>query len=261
MSQIPGKYIDKIKCMSYQDLLEDIPNSSIDVLLTDPPYDIKIANWDSGFNLEDWLDTVLPKIAIDGIVMIFNTKANIDRIIKPKIENFYDKDHDFTVVDTIAWGKTNPRKNIDTVRQFEFLLIAYNNYNTSKSDRYYSGDFDPLFSNEEWETAKELKIFAPDKEDKATVKEDKDKDATKKDDEHPDPKPIRLLVNLIRKYTRIDDIIIDNFSGSASIAVASYYMSRQFVACDIERKYVDRGNKRLSKIKKTLPRTLFIEDI
>lgn len=259
MSKIPEKYIDKIKCMSYQDLLDDIADSSIDVLLTDPPYDIEIADWDSGFSLESWLDDILPKIAVNGMVMIFNTKANIDRIIKPKVEDFYDEDHDFTVVDTIAWGKTNPRQNVDTVRQFEFLLIAYNNYNTAKSDRYYSGDFDPLFSNEEWETAIELKMFAPDKEDKSAIK-DKDKDSSK-DDEHPDPKPVRLLSNLIRKYTRLDDVIVDNFSGSASISIASYYMSRHFVACDIDKSYVIRGNKRLSKIKKTLPRTIFLGDM
>lgn len=237
--------------MSYQDLLDDIPNNSIDVLLTDPPYNIGIDDdWDSGFSLDTWLDDVLPKIKKDGMVMIFNTKANIDRIIKPKVEDFYDEDHNFTVVDVIAWGKTNPRQNVDTVRQFEFLLIAYNNYNTAKSDRHYAGDFDPTFSNEEWETAIELKMFAPDKEDNDKV--------SSKDDEHPDPKPVRLLTNLIRKYTRLDDVIVDNFSGSASISIASYYMSRHFIACDIDESYVLRGNKRLSKIKKTLPRTIFL---
>lgn len=259
MSKIPLKYIDKIKRMGYQELLEDIPDSSIDVLLTDPPYNIKIADWDNNFDLNAWLDDILPKIKSDGMVMIFNTKANIDRIIKPKIEGFYDEDHDYTVVDTIAWGKTNPRSNIDTVRQFEFLLIAYNNYKTSKSDRHYVGDFDPMFSNEEWQTAMELKIFAPDKEDNSAI-EDKDKESSK-NEEHPDPKPIRLISSLIRKYTRLNDIIVDNFSGSASIAVASYYLSRHFVACDIKEPYVTRGNERLKKIKKTLPRTIFLGDI
>ncbi|WP_125566114.1 DNA-methyltransferase [Companilactobacillus insicii] len=252
MSSIPSDLIDNIQHMKYEQLLTKLEDCSIDVLLTDPPYNINIlgVDWDKGFDLESWLNSVLPKIKQDGLVMIFNTESNVRRVIKPFVENFHDKDHNFTVVDIIDWGKTNPRENIDTVRQFEFLLIAYNNYNTSKSDRYYLGDFDPSFNNEEWQTASELKMFALDKvpvEDKQGKK-----------NKHPDPKPVRLINELIRKYTRLDDIILDTFSGSASIEVSSYYMSRHFIACEMEEKYIKVALKRLERVKKTVPRSLFL---
>lgn len=138
--EIKKELLNKIHHCSYQRLLKKIPDNSIDVLLTDPPYNIAIdggEKWDVGFDFDEWLSLLLPKVKADGMLLIFNTKENIDRKLKPLVEKYEDETHDFTVIDTFQWGKTNPRTHLELNKKFEYLLVAYNNYNTEISDRVY----------------------------------------------------------------------------------------------------------------------------
>lgn len=244
MFRIPDRYMDKIVNDDYKNVIAELDDCSIDVLLTDPPYNIRIngKRWDEGFDLKEWINLVLPKVASDGMVMIFNTKDNIDRIIKESVESFHDSNHDFTVVDTIEWGKTNPRLNIDLVRQYEFVLIAYNNYNTSLNSREFEGDFNPVFDNDVWETATELKMF-------------------KANSDHPTAKPVRLLNNLIYKYTQPGDVLLDTTSGTGSIELSAYFTHRHFVACELDEDYAKDSVTRLNSFKSRVPRSIFVKNL
>ncbi|MBO0446570.1 site-specific DNA-methyltransferase [Enterococcus ureilyticus] len=243
--EIEKSLLNEIHHCSYQELLQNVPDNSIDVLLTDPPYNIAIdgEKWDVGFDFTEWLGQTLPKIKEDGMLLIFNTKENIDRKIKPYIKRYKDEAHDFTVIDTFEWGKTNPRGDLELYRKYEFLLIAYNNYNTEKSDRIYPEDFSEYYTNEIWETAKEISLF--------NVKEI----------DHPTAKPVRLIENIIIKLTEIDDVILDTTSGSGSIPIACWDTRRDFVACEIDEEYATKSQQRLERIKEKVPRTVFLFDL
>jgi site-specific DNA-methyltransferase (adenine-specific) len=243
--EIEKSLLNEIQHCSYQQLLKNIPDNSIDVLLTDPPYNIKIEGekWDVGFDFEEWLSLTLPKIKEDGMLLIFNTKENIDVRIAPFIKEFEDDTHDFTILDTFEWGKTNPRDNLEIYRKFEFLLVAYNNYNTDKTDRVYPADYKESYENELWETANEIGLFKI------------------KGLKHPTSKPIRLIENLIVKLTDIDDHILDTTSGSGSIPIACWDTRRNFIASEIDGNYAITSQKRLEKIKEKVPRTIFLFDL
>lgn len=242
LAAIPAELQNKIFNLSYQELLAKIPDRSVDVLLTDPPYNVDIAgeSWDSGFDLRAWLNSVLPKITDDGIVMVFNTLANVQRVLLPTVERFTDKYHDFSILDVVEWGKTNPRMNIDISRQYEFLLVAYNNYEQSK--RSFPEDFEPFYTNELWETSKNLDFYTP-----VNIN-------------HPTSKPVRLLEDLIRKFTRIDDIILDTTSGTGAIPVAAWSTHRRFLASELDADYALPSQERLKQLEQTVPRSVFLTD-
>ena len=153
------------------------------------------------------------------MLLIFNTKENIDRVIKPYVEKYEDEIHNFTVLDTFKWGKKNPRVYSELYRKFKFLLVAYNNYGTDSSDRIYPEDYKEGFKNEIWETSSEIGLF------------------TVKDLNHPTSKPIRLIENIIVKLTKMDDLILDTISGSGSIPIACWDTRRNFIACEIDGEY------------------------
>lgn len=250
MSKIPEELLDTIQNCSYQELMTKLPDSSIDVLFTDPPYNLMIdgEEWDKDFDLEEWLKLVLPKIKKDGMFIIFNTKDNIDRIIAPFIESYSDDDHIFSVLSTIDWGKINPRQNVDPYRQHEFALFGINSaFAMGEQERDVNRIFQASFSrgNIVWDTSTELDIFRLHDEEKK---------------KHPTAKPIRLLSDLIMKRTRIDDVILDTSSGTGSIPIASYYMCHHFVACEINKKYADDSNERLNQIKDNVPRSVFVSN-
>ena len=65
---------------------------------------------------------------------------------------------------------------------------------------------------------------------------------------YPTEKPTRLSEILINQSTNIGDVIIDPFSGSGSVAEAAVKNKRQFLGCDIQQHAVDLCKKRINDL-------------
>jgi site-specific DNA-methyltransferase (adenine-specific) len=63
---------------------------------------------------------------------------------------------------------------------------------------------------------------------------------------HPTQKPIALIARCLRASTNEDDLVFDPFSGSATTGVASLMLKRQFIGCEMDKKFVAIANHRLS---------------
>ena len=63
---------------------------------------------------------------------------------------------------------------------------------------------------------------------------------------HPTKKPIDILSSLIRSASKENDIVLDMFSGSASTAVACIETGRKFIGFELMEKYYKVGNKRIA---------------
>lgn len=77
----------KIKQGNCLDVMKEIPDQSIDLILTDPPYNISRKNnfatmgrtgidfgeWDKGFDQISWLEIATKKIKVGGSLIIFNS--------------------------------------------------------------------------------------------------------------------------------------------------------------------------------------------
>lgn len=58
---------------------------------------------------------------------------------------------------------------------------------------------------------------------------------------HPTQKPVELLEWLIKTYTNKGDLVFDPFAGSFSCGVACQNTERNFIGCELEKKYFDIG--------------------
>lgn len=74
----------------------------------------------------------------------------------------------------------------------------------------------------------------------------------KEDRIHPTQKPILLYKQLLAKYAKNGDKIIDTHFGSGSIAIACYDMGFDLTAYEIDKEYFDAACKRLDNHKKQL---------
>ena len=70
---------------------------------------------------------------------------------------------------------------------------------------------------------------------------------------HPSQKPIQLIEDLIKTYTKEGDTILDPFAGSGTTGVACKNLNRNYILIEKEPKYYDIILKRLSE---TQPRLL-----
>lgn len=69
---------------------------------------------------------------------------------------------------------------------------------------------------------------------------------------HPTEKPVNLMKYLIEKSTKEGDLVLDTFAGSFTTAKACIETNRNYICCDIEKKYCENAEKLIKNYTKTL---------
>ena len=64
---------------------------------------------------------------------------------------------------------------------------------------------------------------------------------------HPTPKPKTFIKDILSMFSKENDIVLDPFIGSGSVAVACKQLGRNFIGFEIEPKYCKIAEERLNK--------------
>ena len=193
------------------ELLKDIPDGSVDMVLTDPPYGKKADKGTNGFGvaknrryISEWDKTTPPKEVFDKIcniskkVMIFGGNYFANMLPTSNCWIFWDKKGDIAFHNPFADGEliyTNFKKPVRKIvfRQQGFIT-------DSKDKRY-----------------------------------------------HPTQKPTELLEFLIREYTNPGDTVLDPFMGSGSTGVACVNTGRKFIGMELDPGYFEIAKQRIEE--------------
>lgn len=212
---------------------KSIPNNSVDLILTDPPYNISkystgninlpnrksinndIANWDNiELNPEDYLEDFKRIIKPTGNIFIFTTYNCIG-----KWHAVFD-DH-FDTSQIMIWHKTNPVPNIykkGFLNSCEMIICFWNKghlWNFIDQKTMHNFIESPICMGKE------------------------------RISNHPTQKPIKVLKHIISIASNPNDVVFDPFMGVASTAIASLEMGRKFYGCEINKDYYQTGIKRI----------------
>lgn len=212
--------------------LSEIPDNSIDLILTDPPYNISRKNnfeslnragidfgdWDKNADLLTWIDEV-PRIVKKGAsIIIFNDWRNLGDIAERMEKN------GFVVKDIVRWEKTNPMpRNRDRryIVDYEFAIWA-----VEKHDKW-------TFHRQS------------DKYDRSEIRVPITSKAEKMLGSHPTQKPIKLMEELLLQHSNENDIVLDPFMGSGSTGVACQNLNREFIGIELEETYFKIAENRI----------------
>jgi DNA modification methylase len=63
------------------ELMKDIPNGSIDMVLTDPPYGVTKIKWDSVIDLDKMWNELYRITKPNGAIVLFGTQPFVSRLI------------------------------------------------------------------------------------------------------------------------------------------------------------------------------------
>ena len=218
-----------------REIIKSIPDQSIDLILTDPPYNI--SKYSTGNinlpnrtplnnDIADW-----DKIEIDP----FEYVKEFKRILKPngnifvfttyncigKWHEAFDKEFDTTQF--MVWHKTNPAPNIfkkGFLNSCELIICFWNKGHTWN------------FTNQ-----KEMHNFI---ETPICMKPER-----LKNPKHPAQKPIKILQHIIEIASNEHDVVFDPFMGVASTAIAALKTNRKFYGCEINHEYYLEGVDRV----------------
>jgi len=101
----PDDFINKIITGDCLGVMKDIPDDSVDLVLTDPPYNIKKAEWDNIPNYVEWFGNCLLEmqrvLKDNGSLYFFHN----DFLQMVEIQNWINKNSKFVFKQLIVWNK------------------------------------------------------------------------------------------------------------------------------------------------------------
>ena len=225
--------------------MKQIPDGSIDAIITDPPFWTTACKWDSIIPFEPMWKELKRIIKPNGAIVLFGSEPFSSALRMSNIKMYkYD----------LIYEKPNPSNPLLAKKRFmsfhENISIFYKKqptYNSQKEKR--------LEKNKRNNTCKN--ISSPEIIGGAKIKEMKTNSELKHPSSvlkfnrelgfHPTQKPVALIEYLIKTYSLEGDIILDFTSGSWTTWIAAQNTNRQFILIEKDKNYYDISLKRLQE--------------
>jgi DNA modification methylase len=230
---------NKIYCGDCLNLIKEIPDKSVDLILTDPPYNISKTDINKGSgilrqNFGEWDYDYKPELYIDEWQRVLKDNGQIyvfcSDVLIGDYSNLFNQHFGFFKL--LVFWRSNP------CPQFRKRTFVQNHqYICWGRQGNYTFNF---ISQNEMHTCFQYKF---------TIK---DRVA------HPNQKDVTLLEKLIKISTNENDLVLDCFVGSGSTAMACLKNNRNYIGIELNPEYIAIANKRIENYYKSTPIDLFI---
>lgn len=241
------EFVNKVICGDAIEILSQLPDESVDLVLTDPPYFIsreglflsrKVNGKERGINLDFGEWDRKWKSDEEFFAWVEQWFKEIARIMKPNtwIYIFFDKQrlgyfdlllapkYGLTGRTIFCWIKQNPPPSF---RKVNFVSATEMAWVGSKGN--------PKIKNFLHQKQMVNYFVTPNKSAYGETK-------------HPTEKPISLFKHLILVNSLENDIVLDPFFGSGTTGIAALQLNRRFVGIEIDPEYVKIAEERIEKI-------------
>ncbi len=240
-------FFDRVICGDTLDILRKIPDNSIDMGVTSPPYNKRE-------NKKGWLvNNVVYEGATDNLPEEEYQRIQIDvlnelyRVIKPGGSFFYNH--------KIRWEKGSILHPMDWLRKTKWIIRQEIIWDRMIAANIRGWRF--------WQVDERIYWLYKPEGGNIIGKELKSKHALltsiwrfppENNNSHPAPFPITLPVRAI--YSILDDkkgrVIIDPYCGSGTTLIAAKILGHHYIGIDISNEYVEFSIKRLKNYKKEI---------
>ena len=209
-------------------VLKDIGDDSIDLVVTDPPYEVitggrngGVKGKPSGILTENkqlmksipkadlWLSECF-RVMKDGThIYIMTNTLNLTSYLN--IVNTVG----FKLHNLLVWNKNNTTPNRWYMKNCEYVIFARKGFaksiNNPSSQTVHS--FDNIIGNKQ----------------------------------HPTEKPVELMKLYVENSSQVGDTVLDPFMGSGSTGVACKELGRNFIGIELDKQYFDIAESRICK--------------
>ncbi len=242
------------------DILNQLPENSIDMIFADPPYNLS----NGGFTVHAGKMVSVNKGVwdvskgfLDDYAFHFRWLQACKRVLKPNgtlwvsgtYHSIYQCGHalqslGYHILNDISWFKPNASPNLSC----RFFTASHETIIWARKDKKAKHTFNYKEMKEgNWP---EDKLKKPGLQMRSVWSMGTPKPEEKKYDKHPTQKPIDLLKRIVLSSTNKGDIILDPFTGSSTTGIAAIMHGRKFIGIDTEKGYLDLSIKRFSDFKK-----------
>ena len=253
---VPAGSLDKIFCKS-SEVMEEIPDYSIHLMVTSPPYNVK-KEYDEDLSLDEYrkllrsvFEETYRKLVTGGRACI--NVANLGRkpyiplhsyIIEDMLDiGFYMRGEIIwnkasSASPSTAWGSWLSAANPVLRDIHEYILV----FSKESFSRKGINKINTITKENFIEWTKSIWTFTA---------------VSARSIGHPAPFPEELPHRLIQLYTFKNDVVLDPFCGSGTACLAALKDGRHYIGYDIEEKYAKLADHRIRTFSDQ--KTLFID--
>lgn len=216
--------------------MRQIPDNSVDLILTDIPYNISKDNnfktmkgrtgrngidfgeWDRGFD-ESQISVLIPKLKRNGSLFVFHSFNQFAAVSQALNNGMIFKD-------LIVWHKTNPmprnrdRRYVSNVEIASWYIKQGGTWTFNRQSETYDGCILKYPS----ESGGGYKRY------------------------HPCQKNCKMLEDIILRHTNEGDVVLDPYVGSGSTGVAALNTNRKFYGIELDPTYCDIAKNRIQDV-------------
>jgi len=231
------------------EVMKDIPDASVDAIITDPPYGTTACKWDSVIDFDLMWEQLNRIIKPNGAIVLFGSEPFSSALRMSNIKNYkYDWVWDKKMVTGFALCKKQPMRNHENIMLFYKLQPTYN-----WQKREVKKPFGKILDGVSSENYGNLKnkgkrgVGYP----KTIIEFPKPNNLSKKDlgGKHPTQKPVALMEYLIKTYTNENETVLDFTMGSGSTGVAAKNLNRNFIGIEQDQKYFKIAKNRINELR------------
>lgn len=227
--------------------MKEIPDGSVDMILTDPPYGTTACKWDSIIDLPLMWEQLKRIVKPNGAIVLTASQPFTSVLVASNLSDFRQ---------ALVWAKNKSSGHLNAKRRhmtghedvvlFSGKPSVYNPqksvghkpanyakrskqsdcYNKSVSTKYEGGNTDRYPS-----TVLNFDVVNNDSTNGGRV--------------HPTQKPVALMEYLIKTYSIEGETVLDFTMGSGTTGVACINTNRNFVGIEKDETYFEMANKRI----------------
>ena len=225
------------------EILKQIPDGSVDMILTDPPYGTTACKWDSVIPFEPMWAELKRIIKPNGAIVLFGSEPfssalRMSNIKQYKYDWVWEKEQGVNPL----LSKKQPMNNIEYIHVFYAKQVNYNpqfekgqpySITRDKTDRICEVNghnfTQTTTNNDGYRYPKRVLKF------------------NRQTGLHPTQKPIALLEYLIKTYTHENETVLDFTAGSMSTAIACINTNRKGIMIEKDAHYFKVGSDRVAQ--------------
>ena len=234
------------------EVLDGMPDASVDLVLTDPPYGKTALKWDVAPRLPDMWRLLL-RVGKPGCVFVFTCVQPFTTDLINSARRMFRHDwvwvknapsgmmlagrapmrrHETVAVFCRRAPKFNPQKVTGSLTSRNHSRKGYS-YRNGESKLYSVDGGVPFVWSADVNPHSVLPCDVVGNRDKGKV--------------HPTQKPVALFEYLVRTYSDEGDVVLDPFAGSGTTAVACANTGRRFVCVESDATHARDARRRASE--------------
>jgi site-specific DNA-methyltransferase (adenine-specific) len=242
----------KLLCGNCLELMQLIPTNSIDLIVTDPPYEIK--------DMKPYFKEMLRCLSKDGSIYVFGNKNMIAEywFSQLKIEH----------KELLIWHyKNSPKPKGRWRMSMQPIIYGYRGNSVFNEDAVrveYNESTKKLNGRIRPSSGRMDKCSAYDTSKGALPRDVIERPAllghlSKERIGHRDQKPISIITDLVLASSNEGQLVLDCFGGSGTTAEVCLRTNRQFIMMELDTNNFEKIEMRLNEFNKTMPHEIIFE--